>query len=235
MRTLSAIKYEIKFQMRHGFYYACLLLTVIYVVGLRMIPENLRAVVSSLVIFTDPSVLGFFFIGGIVLLEKGQNTLESLFVTPLKVSEYIWAKVASLSMLSLSSSLAIAFFSLGGRFNLFWLILGVGLSSVLFSLVGFALAARAESLNQYFFFYSFPTAIFILLLLKYLGLPDIGLFYLLPTKPALLLIESAMKGVTLFDVVYAVATLCAWIVIAYKWAYRWFYMYTVLGIEGGRG
>jgi len=131
-------------------------------------------------------------------------------------------------MLSLVSSLAIAVFTLGVHINITLLVLGVGLSSVFFTLLGFALAARARSLNQYFF-YSIPTAIFDLPLLKYLGLPDARLYYLLPTKPELLLIEGAMGSLTLVEAVYAVAALCVWIVIAYRWAYGWFCRYTVLG------
>lgn len=232
MRILTAIKYDIKFQVRHGFYHAYLLLTVIYIAGLRMVPGDYRPAVSSLVVFTDPSVLGFFFIGGMVLLEKGQNTLESLFVTPLKVSEYILSKVVSLTMLSLLTSLAIAFFSRGAVFNVFWFVLGVGLSSVLFTLMGFALAARAKSLNHYFL-YSFPLAILFLPLLEYLGMWDAWLFFLLPAKPALILIDGAMRGIALWEGAYASAALFIWIFFTYRWAYGWFYKYTVVGTEGG--
>ncbi|MFZ5642268.1 MAG: hypothetical protein ACOY46_01610 [Bacillota bacterium] len=231
MRTLSAIKYDIKFQVRHGFYHAYLLLTVLYAVALNIMPETYRPAMFSLIIFTDPSVLGFYFIGGIVLLEKGQNTLESLFVTPLKVSEYIWAKVASLTMLSLLSTLAIAILSMGLRINFTLLITGVTLSSIFFTLLGFALVARAKSLNQYFF-YSLPLIIFTLPALVYLGFPDTGIFYILPAKPALLLIDGAARGITLPDLVYSFAAMLVWIVIAYRWAYRWFYRYTVVGIKG---
>lgn len=233
MRILSAFKYDVKFQVRHGFYYAYLFVTVVYIAGLRLVPETYRTLATVLVIFTDPSVLGFFFIGGVLLLEKGQNTLESLFVTPLRVSEYIWSKVASLTMLSLLSSLAIAVFTLGPGVNIALLALGVGLGSVFFTLLGFALAARARSLNQYFF-YSIPTAIFDLPLLKYLGLPDTWLYYLLPSQPELLLIEGAAGRITPGQTLYAAVALCIWIGIAYRWAQSWFYRYTVLGLEVGR-
>lgn len=233
MRILSAFKYDVKFQVRHGFYYAYLFVTVVYIAGLRLVPETYRTLATVLVIFTDPSVLGFFFIGGVLLLEKGQNTLESLFVTPLRVSEYIWSKVASLTMLSLLSSLAIAVFSLGTGVNIALLVLGVGLGSVFFTLLGFALASRARSLNQYFF-YSIPTAIFDLPLLKYLGLPDAWLYYLLPSQPELLLIEGAVGHITPGQTIYAAVALCIWIAIAYRWAQGWFYRYTVLGLEVGR-
>lgn len=233
MRALSAIKYDIKFQVRYGFYYAYLLLTVVYILGLRMLPEAYRTFATGLVIFTDPSVLGFFFISGIVLMEKSQNTLESLFVTPLQVSEYIWAKVVSLTLLSLLSSLAIAVFTLGASFNVLLLVVGVGLSSVFFTLLGFALAARAKSLNQYFF-YSVPTFVLDLPLLKYLGFLDAWLYYLLPSKPTLLLIEGALGRITPAEAVYAVAALGAWIAVGYQWACRWFYRYTIFGTEGGR-
>lgn len=233
MRTLSAFKYDVKFQVRHGFYYAYLFVTVFYIAALRLVPETYSTLAVVLIIFTDTSVLGFYFIGGIMLLEKGQNTLESLFVTPLRMSEYIWSKAASLTMLSLLSSLAIAVFTLGAGVNIALLTLGVGLGSVFFTLLGFALAARARSLNQYFF-YSIPVAIFDLPLLKYLGLPDNWLYYLLPSQPELLLIEGAAGSITPGQTLYAVVALCVWIAVAYRWAQSWFYRYTVLGLEVGR-
>ena len=232
-RTRAAFKYDVKFQVRHGFYHAYLLLTVLYILGLTLVPDAYKRFVTALVIFTDPSVLGFFFIGGIVLLEKGQNTLESLFVTPLRVHEYLLAKVGSLTLLALASSLAIAFFSLGFDFNVVLLVLAAALTSVLFTLLGIALAARAKSLNQYFL-YSLPTAVLFLPFLKYLGLWDTWLFYLFPVTPALLLLQGALFGVSLVEVLYAVAALSIWIAVAYRWAYRWFFTYTVLGMDGGR-
>lgn len=47
-----------------------------------------------------PSSNGIVFMGAIVLLEKSQRVLNSLAVSPVKVSEYILSKVISLGVIS---------------------------------------------------------------------------------------------------------------------------------------
>jgi fluoroquinolone transport system permease protein len=44
-----------------------------YLIILSFLPENIFSVALPLVVFSDPSVLGLFFIGGIILLEKGRE------------------------------------------------------------------------------------------------------------------------------------------------------------------
>lgn len=51
-------------------------------------------------IYSDPAAMGLFFMGAIVLLEKSQRVLNSLAVSPVKVSEYILSKVISLGVIS---------------------------------------------------------------------------------------------------------------------------------------
>jgi len=101
MRLTAALTYDIRLQFRHYFYYAYLIVSIIYVIILRAVPLDFRQTAAVLVIFTDPSTLGFFFLGGIILLERGQKTLEGLFVTPLRVFEYMLSKILSLTLLAL--------------------------------------------------------------------------------------------------------------------------------------
>ena len=42
----------------------------------------------------------FVFLAGLLLIEKGQGTLEGLIVTPLRSSEYLLAKILSLTVLA---------------------------------------------------------------------------------------------------------------------------------------
>ncbi|HCT90783.1 MAG TPA: ABC transporter permease, partial [Lachnospiraceae bacterium] len=46
--------------------------------------------------FSDPAAMGLFFMGAVVLLEKGQHTPCAVAVSPVRAMEYIAAKVASL-------------------------------------------------------------------------------------------------------------------------------------------
>ena len=117
MRAAAALKYDILFQLRHGFHYAYLFISAVYILILRTLPAEAKSLLLPVIVLTDPTVLGLFFIGGIVLLEKGQRTLESLFVTPLRILEYIGAKTVSLTVMALAVSFIISFLAAGFSFN----------------------------------------------------------------------------------------------------------------------
>ncbi len=232
MRLLSAIKFDIRFQLRHGFYYAYLLVSLIYILLIRLLPVSVRELATIFVVFTDPSVLGFFFIGGIILLEKGQNIFESLFVTPYRTWEYQISKLASLTLLAFSSSLVIVLATVGWRVNILLLTVGILLSSVLFTLFGMTLAFISKTVNDYIISSLVYMPVFFLPMLELFGIYKTPLFLLLPTKATLLLMQGAFSGISLLDFLYSISTLAVWIAIAWIWAQNWFHKYIILR-EGG--
>lgn len=236
MKSAAVIKHDIKFQFRHGFYYVYIVVTLSYIAFLHLLPPVILNPAAVLVVFTDPCVLGFFFIGGIVLFEKGQGVFQNLFVTPFRLHDYLLSKTLSLSLLSISAAFAILLFTFGFNFNPFLLFIGVALSSFLFTLIGLTLAVRVNTLNQYLIASVVYVLPLMLPLLDFLGLVHSPFFYLLPAKPSLILIEGAISGgVEAGEFIYALVTLSAWIAIAYIWAYRWFCRYVIRRIGGGNG
>ncbi len=233
MRTLSAIAYDIRFQIRHDFYYAYALVTVLYIVFIRIMPVDTREYLAILILLTDPTVLGFFFIGGIVLLEKDQNIFASLFVTPMKVGEYITAKLVSLTLLSLLSSAAIAYASTPGSFNPLIFIVSVVPSSVFFTLAGLALAARVKTINGYIIASPFFLTPFILPLFGFMKLFHSPIYYLLPGYSSVQLLAGAYNGITFANALYSIGLIMIWNVLAYYWACRWFRKYIISAIGGG--
>ncbi|MDO9680631.1 MAG: hypothetical protein Q7262_06400, partial [Bacteroidales bacterium] len=107
MRFLSAIWSDIRFQIKQGFYLVYLIITIMYLIILSMLPENVLSIALPLVVFSDPSVLGLFFIGGIILLEKSQGVMMAIVVTPLKTEEYVLSKAISLAFVSVMAAIAI--------------------------------------------------------------------------------------------------------------------------------
>ncbi len=233
MRILSGILYDIKFQIRHGFYYAYALISLLYILLIRVMPAETREYVSILILLTDPTVLGFFFIGGIVLLEKDQNIFASLFVTPMKVGEYIAAKLASLTLISLLSSAIIAFCSTPGGFDPLLLLISIVPSSMFFTLAGIALAARVRSINGYIIASPFYLTPFILPIFGYLKLFDSPVFSFLPGYGSLQLVAGAYQGISFVDGIYSMILLLIWVVLAYIWAESWFKRYILSAIGGG--
>lgn len=228
MRLTAAIKYDVMLQVRHGFYLVYGIVTLLYIIALRSIPSSAVETAAVVVIFTDPSILGFLFIGGIMLLERGQRTLEGIFVTPLRISEYLISKVLSLSLIGLASSLIIAVGSIGISFNFALAVPAVLVTSIVFTLLGFTASVRAESINHYFILMIPYYIVMMLPLLDYFGAVQSDLFYIIPSRGSLMLLEGAFNGIGLMDILLSFGSLVLWSVIAWLWASKWFYKYVVL-------
>ncbi|WP_406621560.1 hypothetical protein [Bacillus atrophaeus] len=230
MRLLSALKFDMLSLYRYRIVHTYLIIAIVYIFFLNMVPESISVTAEILVIFTDPVVLGFYFIGGVVLLEKSQNTFDSLFVTPFRIKEYIISKVCSFTLLTLAVCLIIIFLTTGFKINILPVLLGVILSAVFFTLFGFTLAIRTKTLNGYFIISALYSAIFFLPLLDYLNVFHTWLFYFIPSYSTLILIEGGFITLSKWKMLYAVVMLIIWISIAYIFANRSFYKSIILNI-----
>ncbi len=234
MKSSAILFFDIRFQFRHGFYYAYLFVSAVYILFLWFIPQELKQPVAVLMVFSDPGVMGFFFVGGILLLERGQGILNNLFITPLKPREFFLSKCLSLAVLALSTSLAILLFTFGFAFNPLPLALGVVLTSFIATLTGLGLAAKASSLNGYLITSPLFLVPFTLPLVDYVGVISSPLFYLLPGKASLILIDAAFGGRSGGELGLALFSLTLWTGAAYAWASRAFYRHLILkpgGVE----
>jgi fluoroquinolone transport system permease protein len=147
MRLAKLILGDICFQFKYGFYFTYAAFSALYVFLLFIFPEVWRDKAVSIMIYSDPAAMGLFFMGAIVLLEKSQRVLNALAVSPVKVSEYIAAKVVSLMFISVIVSLILSLAA--GLENIWTVIIATALTSVIFTLLGLIAATRINSLNQY--------------------------------------------------------------------------------------
>ena len=76
-RLTRSVANDLRLQYRHKFYHVYLVITILYLAALRLIPADARPVVLSLLIFTDPAMLGFFFVAALVLFEKDARDRKS--------------------------------------------------------------------------------------------------------------------------------------------------------------
>jgi len=195
MRLWQAIKADMLFQYKQGFYFVYVFVAVMYLVLLAFLPPDIFRVAAPLVVFSDPSVLGLFFIGGIILLEKGQGVLMVVVVSPLKTVEYVLAKVVSLGFLSVLAAAAITFFSGYEQVNWFLLVASTLLTSAVFTFSGIMINAGCNTVNQYLL----KTIPWMLLLtlpcISLLGFPGSYLFTIVPSVAALKLMLGAFLGI----------------------------------------
>ncbi|MCI8638127.1 MAG: ABC transporter permease [Coprococcus sp.] len=147
MRLRSLFLLDMRFQAKYGFYFLYAVLTGIYVIILLAIPESWRENAAVILIFSDPAAMGLFFMGAIVLLEKNQHTPCAYAVSPIRAEEYIIAKTASLSTVSLAVAAILAIDA--NVDGLCVILLGTVISSVICTLCGIIIAVKIRSLNQF--------------------------------------------------------------------------------------
>lgn len=148
MRLLNVIKGDIKFQFKYGFYFIYVVLSIVYIFLLLAIPESFKDKTSVILIFSDPAAMGMFFMGAIILLEKSEQVLNSVAISPVKPEEYIIAKIISIGFISTLAGFIIAIAA--GRQNLIIVVIGIFLSSAFFTMLGIIVGTMVVSLNQFF-------------------------------------------------------------------------------------
>ncbi len=192
MRILHSIKYDIMSQYKNGIYFVYGFISIIYILVLQLIPNNFTSRALIFLIFSDPTFLGFFFVGAMVLLERNQGIPLALSITPLTLKEYIISKCISLSLVSVIVSLIITFTVKRIEFNIILLISVVAVSSIIFTLIGLITGMYSKTLNHYFLIATLVGIVLAIPLLNYFKVTSFRLFNLFPTYGTITLIEEAI-------------------------------------------
>ncbi len=148
MRSKALVGGDIRFQFKYGFYFLYMVFCALYIGLLFALPAGWRQTAAVLLVFSDPAAMGLYFMGAIVLFEKGERVLDSLAVSPVKPAAYVLSKLLSIAVISTAAALVIGF-SAGAVPDAFLFAAGVLLGSCLFSSVGLMVAARARTLNGF--------------------------------------------------------------------------------------
>jgi len=188
----------------------------------------IKEFLTVFILFSDTTVLGFFFVGGLLLLERDQNILQSLFVTPIKLHEYLFSKVLSLTILATVASFLVAISAFGIPKNIFFFLAGVILSSTFFIFTGITIAVRSKTVNTYFFNAIVFTILFFLPLLDFLGILKSNFFLIFPTHGSIMLFKTLFVDVSLFDMLVSTGSLMIWNIVIATMAYKWFIKYEIL-------
>lgn len=145
-----------------------------------------------LFLYNDTAVIGLFFIGIAIILERNQGVLSAIAVAPASWHHYLLVRIVALSGIGWICGLAMALAALGPGFH--WLHFSVGVWGVclLSSLAGIYLVSRSSEVLQ-FLLRSVPVLLFFFNppLLNYFELTAIDVFYILPVQGTLNLIVGS--------------------------------------------
>lgn len=162
MKFLTALINDIHYQAKYGFYLMYLIFSILYTAALFLCPQEYRKTAASLIVLTDPAMLGSFFIGGIWLLEKGEGLHKYISILPLSGTAYIFSKAVSLAIISTLSADLIVLIGLRIPINFFVLSTGIFTGSMIFTTTGLMIASCSRSVNHYMLLVS-PLEVFVTL------------------------------------------------------------------------
>lgn len=219
-RFLNMAYWQLKLLIEYRIVLIAVITGLLYCSVLLALPALRTDLVIIPIIFSDPVMLGFIFIGVLVLFEKSDNTLPAQAVTPLKPYEYLWAKAISLLVPAIIICFALALSAYRFNFKPLILLLGVIPASIIFTFIGFAGVARVKTFNQFIIVIPVFLAPSILPLLNIFEITNIWIFNLVPTYSVLRILFSMTTEISNTVLMAHVAYLVFWIIITNYWAVK---------------
>lgn len=205
-RLTSALRLELTLQVRQKFLHASVFSGLIWLAVLLPMPVTVRPIVEPYVLVGDVSIIGFFFIGGLVFFERQERTISAVVSTPLRFWEYLVAKLTVLVLISLLVAVIVATIANGFAYHLVPLVIGVMLGTLVMLLTGFISSLPFASVTDWFLAATVPLVVLSLPILFYSGVWPNPVLYLIPSQGPLLLLGAAFDQVVLapWQVTYAV-------------------------------
>ncbi len=154
--SFSVFTSEVKVQMRSGLYAAYAVMTLLFLLVLFLIPQEYRMAGFGLIILMDPSLMGFFFAGGLVLFEAEQGVLPVFLTRGRGFTSYWRGKAAAILSLAAAvvTLLTAAAWAVGliepNSKALVLTAAGLLLTVPLFMSFGLMLAGRVQNVVEYF-------------------------------------------------------------------------------------
>jgi fluoroquinolone transport system permease protein len=227
-RLLSIARWDVQLQFRNGFYIVSAFTAAFFIIFLKQLSNVDLSYWWPAIITGNLTINSFYFMAGIVLLEKGEGTMEAQIVTPLRPWEVLGSKVLTLGLLSLFETLLIILIVQGVAFNWFLLVTSIVFYIAMLSLYGFIVVARYDSISEFILPSALWTIGFSLPLLYYFDIWRHWVMFIHPLQAILILIQSAFMSVPAWQIVYGIAYSILWTGIALVVSLRAFHRFVVV-------
>lgn len=230
-RLLSAMKLDVMVQLRNHLYTIGITVGAMIAVALSQLvnPSQLLYVVPALmVIVVGGSTL--LYVAGLIIFERDEGTINAIIVSPMRVSEYLWSKIITLTTLSTFEAVVMiggAMLIMSYSEALIWpnlpLLLGgmIGMGAI-YTLIGVIMIVRFDKITEFIMPMAAVAVILQLPFLHFLGLVEHPLFLLVPTSPPLVLMQGAYKQLLAWEWGYAIGYTLLLLIGLSLWANRAF-------------
>jgi fluoroquinolone transport system permease protein len=211
---LTLLKWDLLLLLRYNVMSIALALGSIYFLVILLIEIPDLPVIFM--IYSDPAMLGFIFIGVMVLFEKQSETLTVLKITPVEPWQYLMSKLIALTLPALVIGMAMG---IAARIdNLLLLAAAIIMASSLMLLLGFAGVVRVKTFNQYILVIPLFLAPLSLPLISFFSLVQTPFMWLIPTHSMLILFRATIMPVSTVELAIALPVALLMNFAAWKFA-----------------
>jgi len=216
----TALRWDVVLQARNGFYWATAFIVLVVGGLLLALPEAVRADRAALVpaiIAVNLQVTTFFFVAGLMLLERDEGTLAALAVSPFTAGAYLGARTITLTALAVVETVAVVWIAFGTAGSWLLILAGAAAMGVVYTGLGAVLGSRYTSVNALILPASAVVTLLLLPLLPHFGVAPRTPFLVHPLEPALTLVRSGYGIGGLGEMVYGALGSAAWCAAAFIW------------------
>ncbi|MEO8257018.1 MAG: hypothetical protein ABI868_06690 [Acidobacteriota bacterium] len=217
---LTALRWDVVLQARNGFYWATAFIVLVVGTLLLAIPETARTHPDAWVpaiIASNLQITTFFFVAGLMLLERDEGTLAALAVSPFSPGGYLAARTITLTALGAVETILVVWIGFGAGGSWLPILAGTTALGVIYTGCGVAIAARYDSVNAMLLPASAFVALLLLPLVPHFGLAPHTWFRLHPIEPALALIRGGYGGSDPGSLAFGAVGSAAWSAVAFAW------------------
>lgn len=210
------------------------LIGLAYGLMLLAFPEQYLPTMVPIFLLFEPGLVGFMFVGTEIFAEKKDGAISALSVTPIEWRSYILAKTLIMSVLSVVGAVLIMAIGTRSLNGLPYVITGVFLCSVVYTLLGIAVSAKYHDLDDYFIPIMGVLVVSLLPFAHYHGYlthPLWKVLYAVPSYPALYFFKAPFVEVSRDTLALSGVALLLWSAVAYYVAKIRFYRYAVEGLR----
>lgn len=219
-RVLATIWCDLVVQWRNGLFVAAAVVVAAWALVLHQL-QNLPQLVTRLawllppVLFNELVIVTFFFVGGLVLLEQNEGSLQAQIVSPLRAEEYLLSKVITLTLAAVIQTLILLVLLPGLTIHWPILLLGLTAMAVIFVLTGLIAVLRAPTLNTYLIASVRYVAVLFVPLILYVAGWNTWALVLHPMYAPLVLLRAATEPVSVWDIAYGLTASSVWIALLF--------------------
>lgn len=228
-RLASTIRKDMIVQSRNNIYTMTLVVALLFAIVFSILlkPEHIGVIIPAAMLFIVGGTT-VVFIAILIMDEKELGLLNAMTVTPLSTKEYLIAKVGSITFLAslevaimLGVPIVLGYYRVGIQLpNFVFLVLGVIIVNLMYSLLGVGLIVRFEKFTEFMFPAVMIMVFFQIPAIYYAGILSTKAILLIPSAAPVMLIYGSFNQLEVWQLIYGIGYSVIILAGFAFWAYR---------------